>query len=159
MITTVAMPKFKTNTFFSATFGTSGQICYGFGWGSEAVSLKVTMQYRFVNCYKKLLTDISDWSDTWTGKNAKWIDACVDSDDGTTITLKEWALTDAITANAVLGGTAIDSPGCFQFANWSSWAPYFTNMIQNGLAQMGVDMPKLEAGQSHSTQAEYDLLA
>lgn len=158
MITTIAMPKFKTSTFFSTTFGTSGQICYGFGWGSDAVSLKVSMQYRFVNCYKKILTDISDWSDTWTGKDAKWVDACVDSDDGTAITLKEWALTQAISSNAVLGGTAINGPGCFLFANWTAWAPYYTNLIKNGLAQMGLPIHDLIPGQTHSTQAEYDII-
>lgn len=81
------------------------------------------------------MTDISDFTDTWSGKDAKWIDSCVDSDDGTAVTLKDWALTPAITENAVLGGTAIDSPGCFQFANWGAWAPnYYANMLRNGLA-------------------------
>merc|ERR1719198_1403787 len=116
------------------------------------------MQYRFVDCYKKILTDISDWSDTWTGKDAKWVDACTDSQDGGAITLKEWALTQQITANSVLGGTTIAGPGCFLFANWSAWAPYYTQMIRNGLAQMGISMPELIAGQTHSQQTEYDLI-
>ena len=35
------MGKFKTQVFYSSIFKTTGQVCGGFGWQSQAVNLKL----------------------------------------------------------------------------------------------------------------------
>ena len=37
---------FKTQGIFSAAFDISGQMCYGFGWESEAITFDITYQYE-----------------------------------------------------------------------------------------------------------------
>ena len=71
------------------------------------------------------MTDnMADWDSSWTGKDAKWIDACTTPSSSPTITLKEITFTEAITSSAMLGGTSNNQPGCFKYGGWPSWAPY-----------------------------------
>ena len=52
------------------------------------------------------MTDnIGNWNTSFTGTDAKWIDACSTPSSSPTLTLKEVTLTDAITESATLGGT------------------------------------------------------
>ena len=39
--------KFKTAVFYSGIFKTTGQICFGFGWESEAIALKLSTMFDF----------------------------------------------------------------------------------------------------------------
>ena len=52
-----------------------------------------------------MVDNMADWDSSWTGKDAKWIDACTTPSSSPTITLKEITFTEAITSSAVLGGT------------------------------------------------------
>ena len=58
-----------------------------------------------MNCYKKMTDNIGNWNTSFTGTDAKWIDACSTPSSSPTLTLKEVTLTDAITESATLGGT------------------------------------------------------
>ena len=130
-IFTMDLPKFKASTFYSFLFDSSGQICLGFGWNTEAITLNLDASFEMQDCYKTLLDDLSDWTKTWDGEDAKWIDQCSASTGGGTVSLKSWTLTSAVTNQAVIGGTTKDGEGCWKFAAWTKWAPY--------LAQLGVN--------------------
>ena len=71
-------------------------MCLGMGWGTDSINLKLTTTYSLVDCYKTLLNDVSDWSDTWTGINALWIDSCTFGSLGSEITLQNWVLSPAV---------------------------------------------------------------
>ena len=90
--------------FLSFTYSTTGQVCFGLGWGSEAVNLKLTNTYTFVDCYKKWINDMTNWESVFSGADAKWIDACTTSSSAGAIEVIDSALTEAITGNNVLGG-------------------------------------------------------
>ena len=130
-IFTLDMPKFKSSTFYSFLFDNTGQVCLAFGWESESISLNLDAQFEMQDCYKTMLEDLSDWTSTWRGEDAKWIDECTLSSGGGTVSLKSWSLTTSVTDQAVIGGTAADGEGCWKFATWTKWAPY--------VAQMGIN--------------------
>ena len=125
----LAINKFVSHIFFSFTYGTSGQVCGGIGWGSEAVNLKLTVNYQLVDCYKKWINDMNNWDSTFNGADAKWIDECTLSTSAGDIELIDSALSEAITGNNIIGGTAINSWGCFKWAEWSTSAPFFAGFF------------------------------
>jgi len=86
------------------------------GWKTDAINLKLITQYSIIECYKKILTDIADWKDSWTGPDAKWVDSCAFSSGGQEITIQDWQLSQATSSKNVIGGTEINGPGCFVFA-------------------------------------------
>jgi hypothetical protein len=81
-----------------------------------------------------MIADLCDWSNTFLGKDAKWVDSCAPSVGSGLVTLKNWTITSALTDQSLIGGTAIDDRGCWQFAQWTKWTPY--------AAQMGFDAVK-----------------
>lgn len=105
----------------------------GLGWGTDAINLKLTTTYSLVDCYKTLLNDVSDYSDTWTGMNAQWIDSCAFGSLGSEITLQNFVLSAAVAQQSVIGGSTVDGPGCFKFADWLYWAPFYENLVLYGL--------------------------
>lgn len=127
------MPKFKTSTFYSAFFDSSGQICGAFGWETEPIQIDLEGQFEMQDCYKIILDDLSDWKGTWTGEDAKWIDECSLSIGVGAVQLKSWTLTDGVSEKAVIGGTEANGEGCWKFANWTKWAPYIAQMGFNSL--------------------------
>lgn len=60
-----------------------------------------------------MISDLCDWSSTFEGKEAKWIDACTPSNGAGLVTIENWTLTDALTDQSLIGGTAIDGNGCW----------------------------------------------
>lgn len=116
--------KFKTKVFYSGIFKTTGQVCGGFGWESEAVQLKLSTLFDFQDCYKTMISDLCNWSSTFNNKDSKWIDSCTPSSSPGPVTLKNWVLTDGLTNQSLIGGTVIDGRGCWQFAYWTKWTPY-----------------------------------
>ena len=50
--------------------------CGGIGYESERITAEWDMSLQFYNCNKAIIDDILDWSDTWTGVNAKALDDC-----------------------------------------------------------------------------------
>ena len=131
--------KFKTNIFFSFIFKYTGQVCSGFGWGSEPITLELTTNFDFANCYKTVISDMCEWDNTFRGENAKWYDECALSGDTAKLWIQNWDvmaddLSDGADQISLIGGTSIDNRGCWQFAWWSKWTPY--------VATAGLDMVK-----------------
>ena len=110
---TFDLGKFKTKIFYSGIFKTTGQVCGGFGWESDVVALKLSTLFDFQDCYKTMISDLCDWSSTFVGKEAKWIDSCTPSTGSGLVTLKNWTITDALTDQSLIGGTVIDGRGCW----------------------------------------------
>jgi len=104
------------------------QICFGTGYSFEAISLKIQLVYNFMNCYKKMTDNIADWDATFTGKDAKWIDACTTPSSSPTIKMKEITFTDSITESSTLGDTNMNKKGCFKYGGWTAWAPYLVGV-------------------------------
>ena len=60
-----------------------------------------------MDCYKKMINNMGDWKDSWTGSNAKWIDKCEATNGaGQIVTIFENDYTQAVSDVAVLGGTS-----------------------------------------------------
>ena len=76
------------------------------------------------DCYKTMVSDLCNWSSTFTGKDAKYMDACSPSIGSNLITIKKWVISDALTDQNLIGGTVPDGRGCWQFAEWTKWTPY-----------------------------------
>jgi hypothetical protein len=75
---------------------------------------------------------VGNFAGNWYSRDAKFIDECKASNGGGLITLKQWTLSENVEKQSILGGTIVDGPGCWKFAQWTSWAPY--------VAKMGVGM-------------------
>merc|ERR1712050_114515 len=45
--------------------------CGGIGYESERITAEWDMATQIYNCNKAIIDDLFDWSDTWTGVNAK----------------------------------------------------------------------------------------
>ena len=84
--------KFKTSVFFSGIFKNTGQICTGFGYTSEEVVMYLTMLFDMYDCYKTIIADVCDFSSTFLGDNAKWVDDCNPSGNTSRITIKKWEI-------------------------------------------------------------------
>ena len=41
----------------------------------------MTLSMKFIDCYKQLLKDLCDFTTTWKGYEAKWLDECDQSAD------------------------------------------------------------------------------
>lgn len=73
--------------FYSFLFKQTGQVCFGFGWGSEAITLQLKGLFEFQDCYKTLVGDLCDWNKTFLGKDARWIDECNPSSGSSFVTI------------------------------------------------------------------------
>ena len=56
-------------------------MCPGLGYEFEEVEAIVNMSMKFNDCYKVIITDLCDFSSSWRGYNAKWLDDCSYSND------------------------------------------------------------------------------
>jgi hypothetical protein len=45
--------------------------------------MTITSAVKFTDCYKIIFKDLADFSTTWTGYDAKWLDDCQLSSDAT----------------------------------------------------------------------------
>mmetsp|Transcript_33391 Transcript_33391/g.51229 ORF Transcript_33391/g.51229 Transcript_33391/m.51229 type:complete len:107 (-) Transcript_33391:118-438(-) len=106
------MAKFQLNTFYSFLFEETGQICLGFGWGSDAITADLNAQIQIAECYKTLLDDLSNPAKSWSSDTALWIDSCTLSSGAGTIVLESWDLVTA-TTDTILGGTTASGAGCW----------------------------------------------
>ena len=86
------------------------------------------------DCYKILLYDICDLTNL-EGDSAFWIKKCEPS-TSTVVTVQNQELSPAITDQNLLGGKTINGPGCWQFAVWSTWAPYIAQYAFNAARQV-----------------------
>ena len=79
---------FKSNLFYMLTIAPN-QACFGVGYSAEAVTYRLNVNYYFMNCYKKMINNMADWKDSWTGSGAKWIDDCTPSENQPIVTIFE----------------------------------------------------------------------
>lgn len=108
-------------------------MCFGFGWGSDAVEVKLGYLLDLQDCMKEMITDMCDWNKTFLGREAKWIDECKLSTGAAKVTVQKWLLAQSNINQSLIGGYAVDGPGCWQFAEWTKWTPY---VAQAGMEAM-----------------------
>jgi hypothetical protein len=130
----VNIGKFRANTYYSVLFKNTGQLCYGFGWTTEAIILTITAQFQLVECYKALVADLGKPLASLNSQDSLFFDECPLSSSGGPISLQDWELVEADATTDVLGGQEGDGVGCWSFAQWTEWAPY--------VAQMGYNVAK-----------------
>jgi len=124
----------------------------GFGWESEAINLKMATLLTFQDCYKEMIKDLCNWDNTFNGKDSKWTDSCSPSrTDGGQVTLKKWLIADE-SDTSMFGGTEIDGRGCWQFAQWTKWTPYVTQMGYDALKSLIID-PETHVEEDYNTFA------
>jgi len=56
-------------------------ICPGLGWETEKVLFKALWTMKFWNCKKTLVDYLADFSQTWTGFEAKYFEDCAQSNN------------------------------------------------------------------------------
>mmetsp|Transcript_7411 Transcript_7411/g.12522 ORF Transcript_7411/g.12522 Transcript_7411/m.12522 type:complete len:276 (-) Transcript_7411:45-872(-) len=130
---TIELPSFTADVFYSFLFSTTGQVCVGIGWDLGEITYKIESGFQLKNCYKTLIYDLCDFNSNWFGKSAQWLEECEDSTIAT-ITNRNTQIAPAASGYNLIGGTEISGHGCFQFAEWSQWAPM---LIQLGMQQAG----------------------
>lgn len=132
------LKSFKADIYYSFLFSTKGQVCMGLGYDLASINFKLVGDIIFKNCYKTIFYDICDSSSSWTGQYAQWIEDCSDSTKATaTIMDTSYA---AVNQQNVLGGIVPDGRGCFQFAQWSDWAPYAAQAAYATASYMAADL-------------------
>ena len=100
---TANLEKFRMEAFFQVIVNADFEICPGYGWNSEEIGMLVTTAVKLTNCYKVIFRDLADFSTTWTGYDAQWLDDCQLSSDAT-IKFAEVVFNDAFD-DYILGGT------------------------------------------------------
>ena len=101
--------KFKMSIFFSFIVNSDFSLCPGFGYEYDEVDFKISTGIKLTDCYKKIIQDICDFSTTWTGFEAKWVDECTWSQDAP-VDLNSWNVlvqkSDEILAGTVNPGSS-----------------------------------------------------
>lgn len=90
------MDKFKTSFFMSIIFNGEKEYCTGMGYEMGAVEFLLETSFRMSDCYKQIIEDLCDFSATWTGYEALWLDECNLSDE-TVVSLNRWDIADEVT--------------------------------------------------------------
>ena len=96
--------EFKSNMFYMIT-AAPDQMCWGIGYALQPIQVRLDVNYYFMNCKKKVIANIRDYKDSWTGKSAKWIDECVAPDTSPIIRIFDIDFTKGVGETAVIGGT------------------------------------------------------
>ena len=120
------LAEFTANVVYSGLISTIGQVCIGIGWNLGNINYKIDTEFTVKECSKTIFADIQDMKSSWTGDNAQWLETCYDSTP-VSVAIMDRSYT-GVTDQMVLGGKEINGPGCFQFAEWSKWAPYAASM-------------------------------
>ena len=89
---TFDLDQFKSNLFISLIFTNDYKLCTGIGYDIEKILFRVLFTMNFWNCKKTLVDDLTDYSSTWTGYNAKYFEDCSSSSSAEIIIFeKEYA--------------------------------------------------------------------
>ena len=59
------------------------QSCWGTGITNDLIEMAISTAMKFPDCYKTIIADMCDFSGSWTGYDAKYIDECDKSNDAT----------------------------------------------------------------------------
>lgn len=138
----LTLNKFKIYVFYNFVFKQTGMVCFGLGWGAEPVQVRLSNLFDFVDCYKVMIGDLTDWNKTFLGRDARWIDECKPSGGASFVTIQDWLFTQSNIDQPLLGGSVTnvnEGKGCWQFAEWTKWTPY--------VAQTGYEMIKSVLGE------------
>ena len=87
-----------------------------------------------------MITDIGNLAAAWWEKYSKWY-TCSMSNVGDVIELYDWDVTETVSEVSIIGGTEINGPGCFMFAEWNDWAPNLLPLMRVGASYAGIEMP------------------
>jgi len=120
---TLDMNKFKTAFFYSIIFNEEAEYCTGYGYEVGAISILLETSFRVSDCYKQVIQDLCDFSSTWTGYEALWLDDCSLSSE-TVVSLNKWDLVDEVTDEMFSGTTnPISVEHCRQLPFTPGWLP------------------------------------
>jgi hypothetical protein len=97
------LSKFKLSWFFSSIVNSDWYFCPGMGSNNDAIDLALAFQMRMRNCYKQIIKSLCNFSESWSGINAKYFDKCEDS-TAAPVKLHTWEYKDAL-ANNMRSGT------------------------------------------------------
>lgn len=101
---TMFAPKFKTLLFFSLIINGNAEYCLGYGYEVDAIEISLQTSFRMSDCYKAVVRDLCDFSDTWTGYESKWLDDCNLSDE-IVVDINKWDVLDEIQDEMFAGTT------------------------------------------------------
>lgn len=82
--------------------------------------------------------DICDWKTPWLGDSSMWLDKC--SDVTTTppqVSMRSQAYTPSVSNMWLWGGATPNQDGCFWFAAWQEWPPYYAFAANYALKALG----------------------
>ena len=92
----VNLAEFAGSTWVAATVSADYKMCLGVGIDLEDINLEVKATLKLWNCAMTILDDLLDFSKTWTGRDAKYLDSCGQSDTRT-VTFYDNAIIDSST--------------------------------------------------------------
>jgi hypothetical protein len=72
----VDVAKFAMDPFLTFTVNGNGYFCYGIGYDNDLISMQLLMSQRFMDCAKTLLQDLCNFTESWSGYNAKYLENC-----------------------------------------------------------------------------------
>lgn len=148
------LAKFKYTPFFLATVTGDGYFCYGMGTENDLMKLQVLMSNRLMDCSKTLLKDLCNFSESWTGYNAKWLENCGQGYDAE---IRLWMYTLVKrTENKVFWGTANprSKTNCHlvipRFQKWFKTTPTTTTATTTTTTAAEVDPQNMLALMAHN---------
>ena len=124
--------EFKQKLVFSFLFQTDGQVCGGLGWKTDSVNFDILLNFFFQDCYKRLVADVCKLA---IDDTTKYVDECTNSSSPGDVKIEEWALARE-DKQFMLGGYNQGGPGCFKFAKWTKWAPFYAQYAQTTLQSL-----------------------
>lgn len=73
------------------------------GYEKGAIEILLETSFRMSDCYKAVIEDLCNFSSTWTGYEALWLDECNLSDE-TVVSLNKWDIAEE-KEDVMLSGT------------------------------------------------------
>lgn len=83
------LPMYMQNYFISVIITWDKEYCMGRGLENDQIEYSLSMEQKFMDCYKKLIDRLFDRSTTFSGYEAKYFDKCQKS-EGAFVEMKTW---------------------------------------------------------------------
>ena len=84
-VVTFDLSQFKVNYYLSMILNEDFKLCPALGWETEAIGYQLLWTTKFWNCSKTLINDLADFSQQWTGYEAKYFEECSQSNNAEVI--------------------------------------------------------------------------
>jgi hypothetical protein len=68
------------------------------------------------------------------------LETCSNEASPQTVNIANTELVPLVSSFNFLGGTSVDGPGCWWFAEWSEWPPYFSSVGNSFAVQAFIKM-------------------